>query len=473
MITTYGFSIATPNKELRQAAIDAVFRWLDDEHPHEKRTNTTPVNIRYSANDPIFRVDVLEQDPRQAAARGTTATLIVSKNELYFDLRRTLRPTKAALLPRRTIDRPELRLTQLVIEIVELFKTRDAGQMISPKITIANDQVSGQSLAAFAEAPGRRLPIVIETIVGKPAPVTDAKTAMQLAGIAHLAHIASHTAEEAFNNLHGARIISSSWITVVWPRGAETENFHQQDDDELVKQLIAASIGSLATLVLAPPKKRSLDPAQKPVSIQQNPTTQSISATEFDELRRVNRELLEENAGLLENATLTDMLSAQKTEERDRAYDQLATFLLMDEDKSYLDKIADAVAYARKNLANLVFHDRAIESANNSHLMNGRRVYSNLVELNNLAARLQRGDFAPNVFNIYCNQQLSNFAASIGNEAENRYAQDYAIEWKGVNVLAKPHIRCGDARIHFYHDTSTNEIVIAHVGRHLRDKSTN
>ena len=473
MITTYGFSIATPNKELRQAAIDAVFRWLDDEHPHEKRTNTTPVNIRYSANDPIFRVDVLEQDPRQAAARGTTATLIVSKNELYFDLRRTLRPTKAALLPRRTIDRPELRLTQLVIEIVELFKTRDAGQMISPKITIANDQVSGQSLAAFAEAPGRRLPIVIEVIVGKPAPITRANTALQLAGIAHVAHIASHVAEEAFNNLHGARIISSSWITVVWPRGAETENFHQQDDDELVKQLIAASIGSLATLVLAPPKKRSLDPAQKPVSIQQNPTTQSISATEFDELRRVNRELLEENAGLLENATLTDMLSAQKTEERDRAYDQLATFLLMDEDKSYLDKIADAVAFAQKNLPNIIFHQRAISSANESHLMNGRRIYSNLVELNNLAARLQRGDFAPNVFNIYCNQQLSNFAASISGEAEHRYAQDYSIEWKGVNVLAKPHIRCGDARIHFYHDTSTNEIVIAYVGRHLRDKSTN
>ncbi len=473
MITTYGFSIATPKKELRQAAIDAVFRWLDDEHPHEKRTNTTPVNIRYSANDPIFRVDVLEQDPRQAAARGTTATLIVSKNELYFDLRRTLRPTKAALLPRRTIDRPELRLTQLVIEIVELFKTRDAGQMISPKITIANDQVSGQSLAAFAEAPGRRIPIVIEVIVGKPAPITRANTALQLAGIAHVAHIASHVAEEAFNNLHGARIISSSWITVVWPRGAETENFHQQDDDELVKQLIAASIGSLATLVLAPPKKRSLDPAQKPVSIQQNPTTQSISATEFDELRRVNRELLEENAGLLENATLTDMLSAQKTEERDRAYDQLATFLLMDEDKSYLDKIADAVAFAQKNLPNIIFHQRAISSANESHLMNGRRIYSNLVELNNLAARLQRGDFAPNVFNIYCNQQLSNFAASISGEAEHRYAQDYSIEWKGVNVLAKPHIRCGDARIHFYHDTSTNEIVIAYVGRHLRDKSTN
>lgn len=473
MITTYGFSIATPNKDLRQAAIDAVFRWLDDVHPHEKRTNSTPVTIRHDTHDPIFRVDVLEQDPRQAAARGTTATLMTSKNELYFDLRRSLRPTKSALLPRRTIDRPEPRLNKLVVEIVELFKTRDAGQIISPKIIIANDKLGGQSLAALAEAPGRRLPIVIETIVGKPRAITNANTAMQLAGIAHVAHVSSHVAEESFTGLHGARIISPDRITVVWPRGAETENFFQLDDDELVKQLIAASIGSLATLILTPPKRRALDHLQKPEMTATSQTSGTNTATELDELRRVNRELIEENAGLKENATLTDMLSARKTEERDWAYDQLTTFLGMKEDKSYLNKVSDAIEYAAKNLTNLVFHTRALESARNSELINGRRVYSNLVELNNLAARLQRGDFAPNVFNIYCNQQLSNFAASISDEAENRYAQDYAIEWKGVNVLAKPHIRCGDARIHFYHDTTTNEIVIAYVGRHLRDKSTN
>ena len=473
MITTYGFSIATANKDLRQAAIDAVFRWLEDVHPLEDRTNSTPVNIRHSPNDPIFRVDVLEQDSRQAAARGTTATLIVSKNELYFDLRRTLRPTKPALLPRRTIDKPEPRLNQLVVEIVNLFKVRDAEKIIGAKVAVETDQIGGQSLSAFADAPSRRLPLVIETTVGKPNAITSANTALQLAGIAHLAHVASHVAEEAFNDLYGARIISPSWITVVWPRGAEVENFHQQDDDELVRQLIAASVGSLATLVLAPPKKRAHEQTKKIAAPAQSNSSTAQTQQETEELRRVNQELLEENAGLLENATLTDMLSAQKTEERDRAYSQLATFLLMENDKSYLDKVADAVTYAQKNLDNLVFHERAISSASESHLMNGRRVYSNLVELNNLAARLQRGDFAPNVFNIYCNQQLSNFAPSISDEAENRYAQDYAIDWKGANVMAKAHIRCGDARIHFYHDAKTNEIVVAYVGRHLRDKSTN
>ena len=277
MITTYGFSIATANKNLRQAAIDAVFHWLDDEHPHEKRTNATPVNIRHSANDPIFRVDVLEQDSRQAAARGTTVTLITSKDELYFDLRRTLRPTKPALLPRRTIDRPEPRLNKLILEIVKLLKVRDAEKIIDAEITIANDQLGGQSLAAFADAPSRRLPIVIEVIVGKPAAVTSSTTARQLVGIAHVAHVASHVAEEAFNNLYGARIISSSWITVVWPRGAEIENFHQQDDDELVKQLIAASVGSLPTLVLAPPKKRASEQTKnvRPIAQSSSPTTRT------------------------------------------------------------------------------------------------------------------------------------------------------------------------------------------------------
>jgi len=473
VITTYGFSIATPNKDLRQAAIDAVFRWLDEVHPHEKRTNSTPVNIRHSPNDAIFRVDVLEQDSKQAAARGTTVTLITSKDELYFDLRRTLRPTKSALLPRRTIDRPEPRLNKLILEIVKLFKVRDAEKIIDGEITIANDQLSGQSLAAFAEAPSRRLPILIEVIVGKPAAITSSATAKQLAGIAHLAHVSSHVADEAFNNLYGAKAIGSGWITIIWPRGAAPEKFHQQDDDEVVNQLIAASVGSLATLVLSQSRKivQAEKPKHEPKTEVSSP--QSGLQQENIELNNTVKELLEENANLLENATLTDMLSAQKTEERDRAYSQLATFLMMEDDKSYLDRVSDAVAFAQKNLSNIIFHQRAVSSANESHLMNGRRIYSNLVELNNLAARLQRGDFAPNVFNIYCNQQLSNFAASISDEAEHRYAQDYAIEWKGENVLAKPHIRCGDARIHFYHDIKTNEIVIAYVGRHLRDKSTN
>ena len=82
-------------------------------------------------------------------------------------------------------------------------------------------------------------------------------------------------------------------------------------------------------------------------------------------------------------------------------------------------------------------------------------------------------DLLKNNFLHECGQQISNFVPTISEVAINNFAQDYSIEWKGENVLAKPHIRCGDARIHFYHDAKTNEIVVAYVGRHLRDKTTN
>ncbi|NQW33692.1 MAG: hypothetical protein HQ467_03800 [Acidimicrobiaceae bacterium] len=474
MITTYGFSIATANKNLREAAIDAVFHWLDDEHPHEKRTNATPVNIRHSANDPIFRVDVLEQDSRQAAARGTTVTLITSKDELYFDLRRTLRPTKPALLPRRTIDRPEPRLNKLILEIVKLFKVRDAEKIIDAEITIANDQLGGESLAAFADAPGRRLPIVIEVIVGKPAAVTSSTTARQLVGIAHVAHVASHVAEEAFNNLYGARIISSSWITVVWPRGAAPENFHQQDDDELVNHLIAASVASLPILKTPPPKsktKQDFEQSQKP------PVSQIAEITSARDYWQEEYQLL------YENLVDSDRKTAEIVEAREIDRDKLVAILTSPradaaavsnaQNPNYLARVNEAVKFASITFKNLIFHPRSISSSAETELMNGRRILNALFYLDQIAANLKNGKVLKNNFLYECSQQISNFVPTIGEVAINNFAQDYSIEWKGENVLAKPHIRCGDARIHFYHDTKTNEIVIAYIGRHLRDKSTN
>jgi len=474
VITTYGFSIATANKNLREAAIDAVFHWLDDEHPHEKRTNATPVNIRHSANDPIFRVDVLEQDSRQAAARGTTVTLITSKDELYFDLRRTLRPTKPALLPRRTIDRPEPRLNKLILEIVKLFKVRDAEKIIDAEITIANDQLGGESLAAFADAPGRRLPIVIEVIVGKPAAVTSSTTARQLVGIAHVAHVASHVAEEAFNNLYGARIISSSWITVVWPRGAAPENFHQQDDDELVNHLIAASVASLPILKTPPPKsktKQDFEQSQKP------PVSQIAEITSARDYWQEEYQLL------YENLVDSDRKTAEIVEAREIDRDKLVAILTSPradaaavsnaQNPNYLARVNEAVKFASITFKNLIFHPRSISSSAETELMNGRRILNALFYLDQIAANLKNGKVLKNNFLYECSQQISNFVPTIGEVAINNFAQDYSIEWKGENVLAKPHIRCGDARIHFYHDTKTNEIVIAYIGRHLRDKSTN
>ncbi|MEK7410160.1 MAG: hypothetical protein AAB327_02050, partial [Actinomycetota bacterium] len=65
-----------------------------------------------------------------------------------------------------------------------------------------------------------------------------------------------------------------------------------------------------------------------------------------------------------------------------------------------------------------------------------------------------------------------NFAADVSDTAKHRFSDDYAIDWLGEIVYATPHIRCGDIRIHFYLDRVRLQVVIAYVGRHLRDKST-
>ncbi len=385
-----------------------------------------------------------------------------------------MRPTKPALLPRRTIDKPEPRLNKLILEIVKLFKVRDAEKIIDAEITIANDQLGGQSLAAFADAPGRRLPIVIEVIVGKPAAVTSSTTARQLVGIAHVAHVASHVAEEAFNNLYGARIISSSWITVVWPRGAAPENFHQQDDDELVNHLIAASVASLPILKTPPPKsqtKQNLEQSKKP------PVSQIAEITS-------SRDYWQEEYQLLyENLVDSDRKTAEIVEAREIDRDKLVAILTSPradaaavsnaQNPNYLARVDEAVKFASITFKNLIFHPRSISSSAETELMNGRRILNALFYLDQIAANLKNGKVLKNNFLYECSQQISNFVPTIGEVAINNFAQDYSIEWKGENVLAKPHIRCGDALIHIYHDTKTNEIVIAYIGRHLRDKSTN
>jgi hypothetical protein len=389
-------------------------------------------------------------------------------------VRRTLRPTKPAVLPRLGITRPDAKLTQLISEIVELFNVHDANELIRPEINLIRDQIDGQRLAAFADAPGRRLPIVIETVVGKPTPVTKSSTASQLAGIAHIAHISSHVAEQSFNEFYGARKISSSWITIMWPRGAEDENFFQNDDDEIVNQLIAASVGSLPILKTPPPKS----PVKKDSESYQK---QNISG--INEISRERDFWQEEYQALYENLVESDRKTAEIVESREMDRDKLVAILTSPrtdasavnnaQNPSYLARVDEAVKFASVTFKNLIFHPRSISSSAETELMNGRRILNVLFHLDQIAANLKNGKIQKNNFVFECSQQISNFVPSISDEAENRYAQDYAIEWKGQNVLAKPHIRCGDARIHFYHDTTTNEIVVAYIGRHLRDKSTN
>jgi hypothetical protein len=198
------------------------------------------------------------------------------------------------------------------------------------------------------------------------------------------------------------------------------------------------------------------------------------------DLRRKNQELEQrvnelqaDYDSLYENLTTTEHLSAKTVEERDRYRDQLAAVLTLRDDPTQWNSTAQVLNQARRLFSALEFHAGLDDRLGGTQFTTttNRRIFDSLLELNNLAARLRRGDIEPHLFNTYCLEKF-NFAPSVSENAAQKYGADYTIVRNGVPMLLGPHIRCSDARIYFLVDSTQRRVVVGHVGRHLRDQST-
>jgi hypothetical protein len=198
-------------------------------------------------------------------------------------------------------------------------------------------------------------------------------------------------------------------------------------------------------------------------------------------LRRKNQELQQrvdelqaDYDGLHDNLTMTEHLSAKMAEDRDRYRDQLTSLLTLRDDASQWNNSAHVLSLAKRSFTMLDFHHNLEDRLGSTQFTpaTNQRIFGSLLELNNLAARLRRGDIEPHLFNTYCSEKF-NFAPSVGDNAIQKFGSDYTIDWNGKPVQLGPHIRCNEARIYFYVDATELRVVIGHVGSHLRDKSSN
>jgi hypothetical protein len=366
-----------------------------------------------------------------------------------------------------------------VADITKEFRIRDAQQLVSGNPIRATSSNDGAAIAALIEAPSRRLPLVVECTSTKGLGVmTTSDTARVLTGIAHVCHLATAEAEQGFNDYYGNRKASSSWVLAAWPRAARgitTTEYPQRDDERLVDELIAAAVGALPLL----PRPTARPQTTPNVPIQQ--VVANTTSPEVGDLRRKNQDLeqqlsevRDENDSLIENLTTTEHLSAKMAEDRDRYRDQLTALLTLRDDAKHWNNTAQVVLMAKQSFTMLDFHPDVESRLGKAQYppATNQRIFGSLLELNNLAARLRRGDIEPNLFNTYCTEKF-NFAPSVSDNAINKYGQDYTIVWNGIPVQLGPHIRCNEARIYFYMDVKQRRIIIGHVGEHLRDKSTN
>ena len=99
-----------------------------------------------------------------------------------------------------------------------------------------------------------------------------------------------------------------------------------------------------------------------------------------------------------------------------------------------------------------------------------------LVRLNNVVREWRSGQFVSESFHLACRKMGLDFVPGISDNAAQKFSSDYVIEWHGRKVIAGAHLRRGGGqhlvRIYMYLDHERQEVVVAYIGRHLRDKST-
>ena len=103
-------------------------------------------------------------------------------------------------------------------------------------------------------------------------------------------------------------------------------------------------------------------------------------------------------------------------------------------------------------------------------------ILRDLWRLNGVASRWMAGEISGTSLKAVCAEAGLNFASGISEVARQKYEEDYLIDWHGEKVRAEAHIKRGKkahlVRIHVYFDTERQQVVVAYIGRHLRDKGS-
>ncbi|MEY3558349.1 MAG: hypothetical protein RL374_1055, partial [Actinomycetota bacterium] len=164
MITTYALSLTTAdcNEEQRIALIDVVSDWMLLHYPLDARGPGTSVRVtRESSDDPVFRMMITESGAASTHVETLTITVVLLSGVLTFDIRIVSTPTTSKVVPYKPKSVPP-RVAQLVREVLITVPTEDANQFITDSVHVANTELDGQNIAAFIDAPSRRLPVIVE-----------------------------------------------------------------------------------------------------------------------------------------------------------------------------------------------------------------------------------------------------------------------------------------------------------------------
>lgn len=477
---------------------ELVETWLEAEHPFDDRG--PGVSIRLDAENPEqwWRYTI-DESLNGGAIVSTTITILNLDKKSTFEVRTSVIPGGSRVTPLsiKVSVKTKRALLARVVETVTLY---DAGMKIGTKAAVITEPSGAEAIAAFFEAPSRSLPIVIETMLSFESSVFEAhELASELAGLAHVVQIVGSASRAAFNEFHGRDVLPQQGLVILWPdhtnnsivgngmlagAGVNDRNYVRQSVTDIASDSLAPlraprfrrrAVEQEVETRVVEAEKKELDTLGDP---------ETVSWVEYRSALDGWQET-EERVGELEQALAeADRIVAEKQqllEKGDQVVDQLVlqnTELAIRLGRSPSGLVAtsaiDAVRQAKSMCENLVFHEQALRSAEQIQGIDANRLLQDLVRLNIVAGDWQTGRISNSSLTISCRSFGLNYAAGIGEVAENKYGEDYSFTWRGRTEYAVAHIRNGRGvhlyRVHVFFDDDSHQVVVAYIGRHLRGK---
>ena len=477
---------------------ELVETWLEAEHPFDDRG--PGVSIRLDAENPEqwWRYTI-DESLNGGAIVSTTITILNLDKKSTFEVRTSVIPGGSRVTPLsiKVSLKTKRALLARVVETVTLY---DAGMKIGTKAAVITEPSGAEAVAAFFEAPSRSLPIVIETMLSFETSVFEAQElSAELAGLAHVVQIVGSASRAAFNEFHGRDVLPQQGLVILWPdhtnntivgngmlagAGVKDRNYVRQSVTDIASD-------SLAPLRAPRFRRRAVEQEVETRVVEAEKKEQDFlgdpETVSWGEYRSAldGWQETEERVSELEQALAeADRIVAEKQqllEKGDQVVDQLVlqnTELAIRLGRSPSGLVAtsaiDAVRQAKSMCENLVFHEQALQSAEQIQGIDANRLLQDLVRLNIVAGDWQTGRISNSSLTISCRSFGLNYAAGIGEVAENKYGEDYSFTWRGRTEHAVAHIRNGRGvhlyRVHVFFDDDSHQVVVAYIGRHLRGK---
>ena len=496
MQCTFAVTLSTKKwtNETKTLCAKTITDWLNTNFPTDRLPGNIRVRVRPLGDDDVYRAEVMNTQP--SGVDSIVITLAALSGQLVFDLRQRFVPSSNSLVPRRKAALPPRPVLGLVASMSGLVEVYDAERRVDGKVRQVVSELDGQALAAdFRDAPARRLPIVAEFVKGRdPSTTVTGSLAADLVGIAVVAHLQDERALDAFNEYCAAPILSTNYITVLWPKGVQPFTLHtsQPSKEQILGPILEAATTQPepAVHLLSRPKPRVVEPAPRTIAV----TPTSPSSEELDQLRQQNEEqrqhidLLDQE---LEEAELERDELAETVESRDQEVSLLRTTLadlaieLHDLDTELarvapersMRNVLEAVMRAKNECRNLTFANTAFETADKLQGPMPRKVFSILKALDNAVGEWRSDRFPLAGLRSYLRDELGlDYVAGISENAEQKFGSDYTITHNGKTIVLGPHVRHGRGRtllrIYLHVDEATKSMLVGKVTRHLEDSTS-